>query len=90
MTKSKIAITASLLALAGCDSTPVQSDFGKEVREVAAGQTLNPATRANPSDAPVLGADAYAVDAAIEAMRKDVGERDEVKSNTLINIGTNK
>lgn len=88
MNTTKVAATACLLGLAGCNTAPVQNDFGKEVREVAAGQTLNPATRENPSGEPVIGADPYVINAAVEAMRKDVGEREDVKPSTLINIGS--
>jgi hypothetical protein len=85
----KIALMSATVALCACTSSPVDDQFGSSVRQVNAGQTLDQRTRDNPSDAPVIGADPYAVNAAVEAMRKDLPKRSEVKRDVIVNVGGN-
>jgi hypothetical protein len=87
MLTHQFALACAALALCACTSSPVEDQFGNSVRELNAGQTLDPQTRANPSDKPVIGADSYAVSAAVDAMRKDQPKRSEVKRDVVINVG---
>jgi pilus assembly protein CpaC len=64
----------------------VERDFGKAKKETQAAQTYDPKTIDAPSGAPVEGADPTAVNTAVEGMRKDVPQRQDIKRNIVIDV----
>jgi pilus assembly protein CpaC len=64
----------------------VERDFGKAKKATQAAQTYDPKTIDAPSGAPVEGADPAAVNTAVEGMRKDVPQRQDVKRNIVIDV----
>jgi len=81
------AVSAVVLLCVGCTTSNVEHDFGNSVRELRKAQTKDPSTLTNPSDAVVEGADPYAVNAAVEALRNDVPTRQEIQRDVVINVG---
>jgi hypothetical protein len=88
MKRTAFILLCGSLTLAACETTtPVESDFGNSVRQMRDAQTLDRETLTNPSDKPVIGADPYVVNAAVEEMRKDVPDRDKSQDDVPINVG---
>jgi hypothetical protein len=79
-------IVGALLGLAGCAGTStVEREFGNSVRALRAAQTNDPKPA---STAAVEGADPVMVNTAIEAMRKDVADREESgQGGVTVNVG---
>jgi hypothetical protein len=88
MKRTAFLLLGASLTLAACESTtPVESDFGNSVRQMRDAQTLDRDTITNPSDKPVIGADPYVVNTAVEEMRKDVPDREKSQGDVVINVG---
>ena len=88
-------LTLTLMALAaaavsGCASTGptnVAQDYGNSVRQMIAGQTLDPATAANPDPEAVDSGDGERLNAVLETYRTDVSEPEAVGQPIVISVG---
>jgi type IV pilus biogenesis protein CpaD/CtpE len=84
------ALAAAMAVTAGCATGPeaVEEDFGNSVRHMTQVQTANPSA---PMDAKAIDhGDGERANSAIEAYRKDVGEREEIKQEVVIDVGGGK
>jgi len=74
------------LLLAGCASM-VEENFGKAQAEMIRNQVYNPSTLQGSQDKPVEGIDPDSAKAAIDAMRKDLPDRSNVKRDVAVTVG---
>jgi hypothetical protein len=81
-----IAVTAGF-ALAGCEATPLEADYGHSVAQMTENQVYDPTTLTRPSTRAVEGADPDLLNAAVAAMRIPPSDRKEVSKPMIINIG---
>lgn len=81
-------LVAGVVALTGCTSqTPTEANYGKAVREMISAQVADPTTLANPSTAPVTGADPDMVNAAVKTLRGEVSKPEDVKRDIVLKLG---
>ena len=81
-----IAVIAAC-ALTGCETTPLQADYGRSVAQMTDSQVYDRTASTHPSTAPVEGADPDMLNAAVTAMRVPVSDRKEVSKPLVVNIG---
>jgi len=81
-----IAVIAAC-TLTGCGMTPLQADYGRSVTQMTDNQVYDRAASTHPSTAPVEGADADLLNAAVTQMRIPASDRKEVSKPLIINIG---
>jgi hypothetical protein len=74
-------------ALAGCEATPLQADYGHSVAEMIENQVYDPTTLTGPSAVAVEGADPDMLNAAVTSMRIPPSDRKEVSKPLVINVG---
>jgi hypothetical protein len=67
--------------------TPTEADYGRAVREMINAQVADPRTLTNPSTAAVTGADPDMVNAALNTLRGEVAEPDDVKRDIVLKVG---
>lgn len=82
-----IALAAGLLAATGCATGPeaVENDFGNSVRQMTEAQTVNPSA---PMDVEAIDhGDGQVIENVVQAYRKDVAKREDVKQDIVINVG---
>jgi hypothetical protein len=81
-----IAVTAGF-ALAGCEATPLEADYGNSVAQMTENQVYDRTTLTRPSAAAVEGADPDLLNAAVTAMRIPPSDRKEVSKPVIVNVG---
>jgi len=81
-----IALTAGF-ALAGCETTPLQADYGHSVAEMTENQIYDRTSLTRPSALAVEGADPDLLNAAVAAMRIPPSDRKEISKPVIINVG---
>ena len=81
-----IALTAAC-AVAGCETSPLQADYGHSVAQMTDNQVYDRSASTQPSAAPVEGADPDMLNAAVAAMRIPPSDRKEVSKPLIINVG---
>jgi len=82
-----ISSTAMLFALAGCETSRVEQEYGEAVRQMINAQVYDPSTLTSPSAKPVEGADPDMVNSAIEAFREHVSRPEDVSQDVVIQVG---
>ena len=87
MKRTFCAVLIPSLLLGGCASL-VDENFGKAQAQMIRNQVYNPGTLQGSQDKPVEGMDPDAAKAAIDAMRKDVPDRSNVKHDVGVTVGT--
>jgi len=81
-----IVLTAAC-ALAGCETSPLQADYGRSVAQMTDNQVYDRTALTHPSEAAVEGADPDLLNAAVAAMRIPPTDRKEVSKPVIINVG---
>jgi len=90
--KTAIAITVtatavlSVLTLGSCASA-VDHEYGKATHQMVAAQVYHPETLVQPSEKAVEGVDPDSSKAAVDAMRKDTGERSHAAQPIIFTYG---
>ena len=82
-----IAASALIIAIAGCETTRVEDEYGESVRQMINAQVYDPTTLTDPSTKPVEGADPDMVNNAIKALREYIGAPEEVGKDVVIQVG---
>lgn len=88
MSRTGYAILIPALLLGGCVSSQFDENLGKAQAQMVRNQTYDPSTLQGSQDKPVEGMDSDAAKAAIDAMRKDVPDRSNVKQAVGSTVGT--
>ena len=76
----------SVMTLGGCASA-VDRDYGKAVQQMLAAQVYHPETLRQPSANTPEGVDPDSAKAAVDAMRKDTGERTHAAQPIIFTYG---
>lgn len=78
------------VAISGCAGTGpknVERDYGNSVRQMIAGQTLDPSTAAKPDPDPVDSGDGERLNNVLETYQSDVAKPEEVGQPIVISVG---
>ncbi len=75
------------VALAGCTTTPLESDYRQSVKQMNENQVYDRATLARPSVLAVEGADPDALMLAVKTLRTEAVDRKQVSQPLAISIG---
>lgn len=80
---------ALVAATSACSTGPsnVERDYGNSVRQMVAGQTLDPAASRNPDPNAIDSGDGDRLNNVLEAYRGDVAKPEEVGEDIVINVG---
>lgn len=81
---------AAAATLCGCAATPLEADYGKSFRQMVENQVFDRATLANPSPAPVEGADPDMINLAVQSLRTEAIDRSQVAQPLIINVAGGK
>jgi hypothetical protein len=81
-----IALTAAC-TVAGCETSPLQADYGRSVAQMTDNQVYDRSASTQPSAAAVEGADPDLLNAGVAAMRIPPSDRKEVSKPLIINVG---
>jgi len=76
--------------ISGCTTTGpenVERDYGNSVRQMIAGQTLDPSTAANPDPDPLDGGDGDRLNKVLDTYRGDVSSPEDVGQPIVISVG---
>jgi hypothetical protein len=76
-----------IVALAGCETSAVEDDFGNSVAHMIESQKAHPEVSANPDPDVVDGTDAYRAEQVLDTFRGDVSKPEEVSKGVVISIG---
>ena len=80
------AVSALLVILGGCASA-VDRNYGKATKQMLKAQVYRPETLQQPSDSTVEGIDPDSAKAAVDALRKDTGERAHTQQPVIFTYG---
>jgi hypothetical protein len=81
-----LVLVAATSACSGTGPRNVERDYGNSVRQMVAGQTLDPATANNPDPNPVDSGDGDRLNNVLEAYRGDFSKPAEVGRDIQINV----
>ena len=81
---------AAAATLCGCAATPLEADYGKSFRQMVENQVFDRATLANPSPAPVEGADPDMINLAVQSLRTEAIDRSQVAQPLIITVAGGK
>jgi hypothetical protein len=87
MTRTFYAMLIPCLLLGACASL-VDENLGKAQAQMIRNQVYDPSTLQGSQDRPVEGMDPDSAKAAVDAMRKDVPDRSNVKHDVGVTVGT--
>lgn len=79
------------VTISGCAGTGpknVERDYGNSVRQMIAGQTLDPSTAAKPDPDAVDSGDGERLNNVLETYRGDVAKPEEVGQPIVISVGS--
>lgn len=75
--------------LTGCNTTPLESDYGQSVKQMQQAQVFDRTTLTNPSTAAVEGADPEMLNMAVQSLRAEPSDRTKIAQPMTISIGGN-
>ncbi len=82
------ALAAACVLVSGCETSRVEEEHGRAVRQMINAQTYDVKTLTNPSAAAVEGADPDMVNAALTVFKENVSRPEEIGKPITIQLGS--